>query len=250
VAAARWSENAAPGHGATDAAGTVPDVPGSTAQSDARYRQVSHGLVWGVAALVTAGLLIGALAAARVDLNSPLERNPVPLENSATVSKLVAAAGLLLLARMRRSVSILTIAGVVLLLAVEGRFHALGLLDGVVAGPARSIAAAFSISRVFVASAIPLAVAGMIIALLLAYAVVKAGPEDRRLVLSLVLLLAIDGIFAGPVNAISSLGITREWLFAEDFGQAVALALLAGYVSGAVMWRYRRDHAASSLRTR
>lgn len=210
----------------------------------------SRRLSWGVAAVVTVLLLLGALAAARVDLNSPLERNPAPLELSATVSKLIAAAGLLLLARMLRSVSLLTIAVTVLLLAIEGRFHTLGLFDGVVAGPGRFLADTFSISRVFVTSAIPLAAAGFLVVVLLAYAYSKAGTADRHLVVSLVVLLAVDGIFAGPVNAIASLGISREWLFAEDFGQAVVLAVLAGYVVGRVVWQHRlgRDPVAGAWR--
>jgi len=36
----------------------------------------------------------------------------------------------------------------------------------------------------------------------------------------------------GPINAISALGINREWLFAEDFGQVVSLSLLVGYIGG------------------
>ncbi len=69
---------------------------------------------------------------------------------------------------------------------------------------------------------------------LLAAAYRAANERDRSLVMTLIGLLVLVGVFVGPVNAIASLGINREWLFAEDFGQVVSLAVLGGYVSGLV----------------
>ena len=48
----------------------------------------------------------------------------------------------------------------------------------------------------------------------------------------LILLFMAVGVFTGPVNAIAAAGINREWLFAEDFGQGVTLAVMSGYVAG------------------
>ena len=60
----------------------------------------------------------------------------------------------------------------------------------------------------------------------------KAGPQERPVVGVLILMFALVGVFTGPVNAVAAAGISREWLFAEDFGQAVVLAVMAGYVTG------------------
>lgn len=66
-------------------------------------------------------------------------------------------------------------------------------------------------------------------------------PFERPVVMVLVWMLVVVGIFTGPVNAISSLGINREWLFAEDFGQVVSLAVLAAYGVGLVISTGRRS---------
>ena len=67
---------------------------------------------------------------------------------------------------------------------------------------------------------------------LLSVAWIKAQPGERQVIGVLILLFMAVGVFTGPVNAIAAAGINREWLFAEDFGQGVTLAVMGGYVAG------------------
>lgn len=185
-----------------------------------------------VAAAMTALLLIVVIAAAWYDLASPLERRPVPLEMAALICKLVIVAGFITIGRRTRSTSISMLAGLVALLAVAGPAVDWSFVDSLVEAIADPFVDGLSLSRKVVHNGILFGALGIAALGLLAAAWVKATPVERPVVGALILLLMAVGVFTGPVNAVAAAGINREWLFAEDFGQAVVLAVMAGYVTG------------------
>ena len=185
-----------------------------------------------IAAAMTALLMSGVLVAAAYDLASPLERRPVPLEMAALICKLVIVAGLITIGRRTHSTSIRLLAGLVALLAVAGPAVDWSFVDSLVEAIADPFVEGLSLSRKVVHNGILFGALGIAAIGLLATAWVKATPEERPMVGVLILLLMAVGVFTGPVNAVAAAGINREWLFAEDFGQAVALAVMAGYVAG------------------
>ncbi len=185
--------------------------------------------------MVALALLAAALWAAQVDFASAPERNAVPLDVLAVLSKLLSVVLLLHLARKLASRSFMLIA---LLLGAMAAGSL--LVDAAWFGDVLDV---FSdpLERVlpFSSGFIELAV------LFLALAVIAGGlvlaswraarPAEKPALVVLIALLFVLGLFVGPVNAIASTGINREWLFAEDFGQVVSMALVTGYLAALVV---------------
>ncbi len=208
-----------------------------------RLRGTSFRVAVGVAALLGAAVL----AAAAYDYASALERRPVPLELVTLAGKVVAAAGLAAVAGRTRSFSMWLLAGLAGLLAVASLLADSEIADEVVDTVAEPLTALLPLSGGVVHNGLFFGTLGLAALGLLLAAWLKARPGERQVVGALVVLFALAGVFIGPVNAIAGAGISREWLFAEDFGQAVLLAALAGYVSGLVF--ATADHPNSPART-
>lgn len=187
-----------------------------------------------VAAAVAALLLVGVLAGAAYDLASPVERRPVPLEIATFVGKLVVAGGLTIVARRTGSISLRLLAVLAGLLAVAGLLPTIDLVNTAINGVAGVMSDVVGISGVAARLGLLFIALGVAALGLIVVAWTKARPDERPVVKALIVMFAVVGVFAGPTNAIAALGISREWLFAEDFGQAVMVAVMAGYVAGLV----------------
>ncbi len=190
-----------------------------------------RGTALWVAIAVAVVLLGGAWWAAQVDLNSELDRNSGPLKALSTVYKVLIFGGLWVVARRLGSSSVKRLALLVLALIVGGL--AIDITAALHRIAAR-LASVLPVSEKHADEVLLFGALALIAVWLLAAAYRAANERDRSLVMTLIGLLVLVGVFVGPVNAIASLGINREWLFAEDFGQVVSLAVLGGYVSGLV----------------
>jgi hypothetical protein len=180
-------------------------------------------------------LLTAALWAARIDFASAYERNSAPLEWLAVGSKAGAAMGLTLVARRIRSRSIGLLAILLAALVVGSFLVDVDWFDSAVGVVSSRLEEVLPVSAGFLELA-GLFVALAIVAIWLVSAAYRAATSAEIVTVRVLLgLIFIVGVFVGPINAISALGINREWLFAEDFGQAVSLAFLVGYVSALVV---------------
>ncbi len=192
-----------------------------------------------VAVAVTGVLLGAALWAASVDLASEVGRNAVPLDILATLFKVLSVAGLLVLARRTGSKAMRLIALLLGLMVVGSLLvdttwfnDAMHVITEWLEGFLPVSSGFIELAAIFVALAF---VAGYLVVAALR----AARPEEKRSVVTLIILLLAVGVFVGPVNAVAAAGINREWLFAEDFGQVVSLAVVTGYVAGLVVAAHR-----------
>lgn len=177
-------------------------------------------------------LLFGALWAGKIDLDSVPERNSDPLDLLSAGYKVLIVGGLLIVARRTASTSFKLLAGLVAALTVGSIVVNAGVFGERLYDTIGPIADSLPVSAGFVGLAFIFlslaAIAGSLV--FAAYAV--AAPHERSAVIIVIVLLFLVGLFVGPVNAISAIGISREWLFAEDFGQVATLSLLGGYTAG------------------
>lgn len=188
-----------------------------------------------VVAVAAAGVLVtGAIWAAQVDLNSQLERNAVPLDILATVYKVVAGIGLFVVGRRIVSRSFNLLALMMGALTAGSLLVDVDWLDSITGPLAAVVADLFGVSTWAASLGVVFAALAVVGVLLVVLALRAMQDFEKPTVWKLLVLLAVLGVFLGPVNAISSLGINREWLFAEDFGQVMTLAVIGGYVAGLV----------------
>jgi hypothetical protein len=215
---------------------TLPE----TIEQDEAPLQV-RGRALRVALGVTFVLQAAGLWAARSDLEST-ERYPSGLDLLAPMYKYLIVVGLLAVGWRIGSASFKLLALLVAALAagsliVNNYENQLKFYDSLA-----PIADRLPVSSGFLGNAMIFltlaAVGGGLV--LLAYR--KAGTADRHQVLVVIGLLFLVGVFVGPVNAISAATESSAWSFAEDFGQVVTLAILAGHVAGLVVatWDERR----------
>lgn len=149
--------------------------------------------------------------------------------------KLLSIIGLLWLGRRLRSRSLALLGLLLLAMFAGGLIIHADWFSNALHGVTDRLASWLPVSSGFLQLAFIFLVLAVVAGWLVWLAYVGATLGEKRAVVTLIGLLFAVGIFVGPVSAISSLGINREWLFAEDFGQVVALALLTGYVAG--WWR-------------
>ena len=206
---------------------TALDAPGRRLTVDGRAR-------W-VAVLVTLGLLAMTLWAAKLDYDRPIERNKVPLDVLSASFKILALVGLVIVARRLASRSLFMIAGFVAALLAGSFIINSDLLDGLFGPVADLLDPLLPVAGQIVKYVIMFTALGVVAAVLLHLAYTWARPFERTVVLILVGMMVVVSVFVGPINALSIQGWSREWLFAEDFGQVVTLALLTGFTSGLVV---------------
>ncbi len=187
-----------------------------------------------VAVAVVAVLVGGALWAAQVDLNSEMERNAVPLDILATLYKVIAGVGLFVVGRRLGSRSFNLLALMMVALTAGSLAVDVDWFHNITDPMADVVADIFGVSPWAASLGIVFAALAVVGVWLVVLALRAMQDFEKPTVWTLLGLLAILGVFLGPVNAISSLGINREWLFAEDFGQVMTLAVIGGYVAGLV----------------
>lgn len=206
----------------------VTDTDRAAPQLQVRGRSLA------VAGLVAAVLLLGAAWAASIDLASAYERNSAPLEWMAFGYKSAGALGLAVVARRLHSRSMNLLALMLAALVVGSLLIDTGWFSSTVGAISIRLAERLPVSSGFLELGVLFLALGVVAAWLVYAAYRAATAGEKRAVLVVMGLLFLVGVFVGPVNAISALGINREWLFAEDFGQVVSLAVLVGYICGLV----------------
>ncbi|MCP3995347.1 MAG: hypothetical protein GY722_09815 [bacterium] len=185
--------------------------------------------------ILTAILLAAGMWAAAIDLASEPDRNAVPMELLVTLYKALSAAGLAWVGHLTNSKSMRLLALLLGLMTVGGVLVDLTWFTDAIGSVTDRLAefVSFSSQTIELAGlflALAILAGGLVVA---AFRATRA--KERRAVFTLLALLALVGVFVGPVNAIAAAGINREWLFAEDFGQIVSMSMLAGYVAGLVV---------------
>ena len=188
-----------------------------------------------VAVALTVVLVLAALWAAKLDYDSVYERNSVPLDVLSALYKALSIAGLIVVGRRLKSRSIYIIAALVAALAVGSLFVNSSLSDTLINPIATLISDNLPVSHGFAHFGIIFCSLAAIAGAMVFVAYTGARSWERSTVLILIGILFLEGVFVGPVNAISTQGFTREWLFAEDFGQVISLAILTGYTSGLIV---------------
>ncbi len=193
-----------------------------------------------VAVVVGVVLLGAALWAGAVDFYTEPGRNPAPLGWLDLAYKLISIAALVYVANRWNSRSLRILALLLALLEVGHLLVHTRSFNRAEFVLIRPLADALSVSRgVVMLGGIFVALAIIGIGMVwLAYR--AARPDEKPVVVKLIAILIVLGIFTGPVNAISALGINREWLIAEDFGQVLALAVLAAYSIGLAVAAWER----------
>jgi len=188
-----------------------------------------------IGGLATVVLLVLALWAARIDLASASERNSAPLEWLAVGYKVLSAAGLAIVAHRLRSRSMYLLAALVAALVLGSLVIDAGWFNSTVGELASRLDDVLPVSAAFLELGTLFVGLGVVAGWLVYAAYRRAEVDEKPMIHTVIGLLFVVGVFLGPINAISALGINREWLFAEDFGQAVSLALLVGYTVGLVV---------------
>ena len=212
-----------------DGIGLFPPVT-----EEARDKTLRLSRKGGRAAILVGSLLLaGAAWAARIDLTSEVERNSVPLDWLGTIYKLTAAAVLWMLGARLRSRSMWLLAALLALMTAgsfvigTGWFNAVA---GKVTGPLSDLVGR---SPMFLKLATMFVSLALIAGTLVWMAYRNAAPFE--LASSGAPSCTDDGcrwLLRRSVNALSTQGISRQLLFAEDFGQVVSLSVLAAYGAG------------------
>jgi hypothetical protein len=203
------------------------DTPPDTVHLRGRALQVALAV-----GLVLFGVGVWAGAA---DLASEYGTNSVPLGVLSLLYKLLSIAALLYVAARWHSRSLRILALLLALLELGHLVVHTGWFNHTVYLFLRPVVRVLPVSMRLVW------MGGMFVALgvlgigLVWLAFRRAGVAEKPVVVRIIAIIAVLGVFAGPVNAISVFGISKEWLVAEDFGQVLALAVLAAYGAGLVV---------------
>jgi hypothetical protein len=200
-------------------------------------------------AALAAGLVLAAATswAAAVDLGPDMGLNSGPLSVLSILYKLIGIAALIYVGRQMRSRSMWILALLLSLLTLGHFVIDAGWWDDVAHPITQRLEPILHVSSGFINLASMFLALAVIAGGLVWNAYRSASLEERPVVVRLITILFVVGVFVGPVNAISVFGINRLWLFAEDFGQAAALAVLAAYVMGLVVATWERSGSVAPL---
>ncbi len=180
-------------------------------------------------------LMAAALWAAGVDYASEIGLNAGPLNALSILYKLISIVALVYVGYRIRSRSMWVLALLLSLLTLGHIVIDAGWWDDVANPITQRLESVLHVSSGFINLASLFLALAVIAGGLVLAAYRSASLEERPVVVRLIAILFVVGVFVGPVNAISVFGINREWLFAEDFGQVAALAVLTAYAAGLVV---------------
>jgi hypothetical protein len=177
-----------------------------------------QGLAKQVALFVAVAFLGGTLVAATIDVISGIGWSSPTLQAWALVPQVVSAAGLVYIGYRRSSRAFYILGGLIVLIVIEEAFH---VLNPVSDWLARNSTWALVYGLVAFIGLLGLALSH------------RFGTEtERPVVRNLAILLILGGIFGGPVSVVASRTNQPEWLFVEEFGEALVFAIIGGYVAG------------------
>ena len=179
--------------------------------------------------------LAAAFWAGSVDLTKEVASDPGPLNALSIVFKLIGVVALSYVGWRTLSRSMWLLALLLAMLTLGHLVIDSGLYDRIAHPITRRLGRLIHLHGGFLNFASMFIVLAIVAGGLVWAAYRSASPSERRVVLQLIAIIFVVGVFVGPVNAISAFGINREWLFAEDFGQVVALAVLTAYAAGLVV---------------
>jgi len=187
-----------------------------------------------IAVLLSVWLIAGAGVAGVADRLSGADSSMPLLQDWTLIPQALAASGLGWLAYKRGCRAFWILGGLIGLIAVEEQFHILNpvaaWLDAAAQWTRQRIAiphTGLSALRIYMA----VAMTGF---LLLALSYLAGSASERLVVRNVSLLLVLGGIFGGPVSVLSAALGSRNWQTAEESGEAVVFAIIAGYVGGLI----------------
>ena len=169
------------------------------------------------------------------------------------LSQTLAAVGLFVLGRWRRSVSFAVLGVLISLVVIEEAFHVLNPVSEWLADVA-DIENRWNTVRLGVLNGALIygfvAVVGVSLLLVSHW---HGSPAERRVVRNIALLLLIGGIFGGPISTAAYwTEDVRRVVFVEEVGETLVFAAMVGYVAGLVVftrWGENPSSAGSGVAT-
>lgn len=200
-----------------------------------------------VATFVAAVFVVGGILTAGLDYADADLYDPTTLQGWTLLAQTLAAVGLFLLARWRRSVSFAVLGVLISLIVIEEAFHVLNPVSDWLAGVA-DIENQWNTVRLSVLNgALIYGFVFVIGVSLLLFSHWRGSPAERRVVRNIAILLLIGGIFGGPISTASYwTEETRRVVFIEEVGETLVFAGIVGYVAGLVVLSRRRAESLSS----
>lgn len=201
-----------------------------------------------VMTFVTALFLVGGILAAALDVVTGSEWDPAILQAWTLVSQILAAAGLFVLGRLRRSVSFTVLGVLIALVVIEEAFHVLNPVSEWLAAMA-DIENRWNSVRLSVLNGVLIygfvAILGVALLLVSHW---RGSPAERRVVRNIAIMLIVGGIFGGPIST-SSYWVedTRRVIFIEEIGESLVFAVMVGYVAALLFMTRRRRGAVTAL---
>jgi hypothetical protein len=200
-----------------------------------------------VMTFVAAFFVVGGILAAGLDLADSDGWDPATLQSWTLVSQTLAAVGLLLLGRWRKSLSFTVLGVLITLIVIEEAFHVLNPVSAWLADVA-DIENRWNTVRLSVLNGVLIygfvAILGVALLLVSHW---RGTPAERRVVRNIAILLVIGGIFGGPISTASYwVEDTRRVIFIEEVGESLVFAAMVGYVAALVVETRRRSVAATA----
>lgn len=194
-----------------------------------------------VVTFVTVVFIGGGLLTAGMDFSDADVYDPTTLQGWTLIAQALAAVGLFVLARWRRSVSFAVLGFLISLIVIEEAFHVLNPVSDWLAGVA-NIENRWNTVRLSVLNgALIYGFVAIIGVSLLVISHRRGSPAERRVVRNIAILLLVGGIFGGPISTTSYwTDETRRVMFIEEVGETLVFAVIAGYVAGLVVLSKRR----------
>lgn len=140
-----------------------------------------------------------------------------------------------MLGRAQRSRSYSILAALILLVVVEEAFHVLNPVAARLTTVADWANEWTGVSTGVLAEVLLYGLVAAIGFALLAISYWYGSWNERLAVRTIMMLLLIGGLFAGPVSMLSSADQGGRWLYIEELGEGLAFSLIAGYVLGLIV---------------
>lgn len=201
-----------------------------------------------VATFVAAVFAAAAVVVAAIDRSVESSWDSVLLQNWSLLPHALATAGLFYIVGAHKSRTFWSLGTLFGLIFIEEAFHVLNSLAGEQSRVARWVSRGTGLSWNVAGWVVLYGAVAIVGFAFLAFAYWQASTAERKVVRNLAVLLAIGGLFGGPISSLAALEDPRRLTFVEEFGEAIAYAVMAGYVAGlvaAVYTRRSRDSSAS-----
>jgi hypothetical protein len=199
-----------------------------------------------VLTFVAAVFVGGGILTAGLDFTEANRQDPTTLQGWTLLSQTLAAVGLFVLARWRRSVSFAVLGLLITLIVIEEAFHVLNPVEEWLAAVA-GIENRWNTVRLGVLNgALIYGFVALIGVSLLLVSHWHGSPAERRVVRNIAILLLIGGIFGGPISTSAYwTEDIRRVVFVEEVGETLVFAVMVGYIAGLLALLRRRTEQLS-----